>query len=228
MPISFISTLFISILSSLFLISCSHKKTQSATAPSPPHPCFTAAAKGDIDFLQKNLETCKTVRSSGGVTTLMLAAARGQDNVINFLISNGMDVNVADDGQDTAINYAVVSNQVGAANLLILSGADLGTKRPDGITVVMMGVQIGSPEMVYALLSPRLAINAKAEDGWTALYFAIRRQDPGVLALLLRQGACKNVVDAEKMSPLDFAKEVGWRQGISILNKAPACGSQTN
>ena len=56
----------------------------------------------------------------------------------------------------------------------------------------------------------------------------ITRQDPAILNLLLRQGACKNTVDRDKVSPLDFAKEVGWQQGAYMIEKAPACGTIKN
>ena len=211
-----------------FLVGCSHLGGKKTNIPIPSHPCFQAAAKGDLEYLQKNIEICKTTQNEAGTTPFMLAAAKGKDEVINFLLSNGVDVNEADKTFGTAINYAVVANQVNTAGLLILAGADLETKNPDGITVIMLAVQQSSFEMVRTLTTTRQAINAKAEDGWTALYFAVRREDPNVLYWLLRQGACKNVIDSYKQTPIDFAKEVGWKQGIAILEKAPACGTKNS
>ncbi len=215
------------LVSILFLSACAHKETfQKSPVPKaiPPHPCFTAAAQGDVNFIQKNLEVCKIMKSESGTSPFMLAAARGQDQVLHFMILNGVDVNETDSTFATALNYAVVAHHVSTVGLLILSGADLEAKHSDGITVLMLAIQQSSPEMVRTLTTTRQAINSKAEDGWTALYFAIRREDPRILSLLLRQGACKNTIDSYKQSPLDFAKEIKWEQGVLILEQAPACG----
>ena len=206
-------------------VGCAQKSiTSSQVQPGPTHPCFTAAGKGDVDYIKNNIETCKSLHNQYGTTPLMLASAKGHEDVINTLVQSGTDVNAQDGDNSTAINYAAVTNQVGAATLLVLSGADLESKRPDGISVLMTAVQTGSPQMIRVLTSTHQAINAVNEDGWTPLYFAIRRQDPGLLDYLLHQGACKNTVDKEKISPVAFAKEVGWKEGIQILNSAPACG----
>ena len=217
--------LFVSLLA---LISCTHKELSKTDLPLHPDPCFTAAANNDIPYLQAHLEVCKNTKTQYGTTPLMLAAAKGRDNVISFLLGNGMDINEVDNDGGTALNYAVIAKQVSSAGLLILSGVELESKRPDGITPLMSAIQLSSPEMVHTLTTTRQAINAKAEDGWTALYFAVRRQDPSILNLLLRQGACKNTIDSYKQSPLDFAKEVGWQQGAYMIEKAPACGSKRN
>lgn len=210
----------------LFLISCSHQPVQKKDVPVPPHPCFGAAASGDLDYLQKNLETCKATKTAAGTNVLMLASAKGQKDSINFLIQNGMDIDGVDVAFSSALDYAVVTNRVDSAEFLILSGASLESKKPEGITPLMTAVQIGSPAMIRALTTTRQAVNAKAQDGWTAIYFSIRRKDPGILSWLLRQGACKNVVDSYKQTPMDFAKEVEWKDGIAILEKAPACGPE--
>jgi ankyrin repeat protein len=211
------------IFSILFLLGCAHDSSNK-TLVVPPHPCFVAAAKGDLEYIQKNLETCKKTKTEQGTTPFMLAASKGQDSILNFLLTNGVDVNELDKTSDSAINYAVTFNQVNSAGLLVLSGANLEAKRPDGITPLMNAVQFSSPEMVNTLVKTRQAINAVAEDGWTALYFSIRRKDPNLLLLLLRSGACKDTLDSYKQTPMDFAKEVGWEQGLLILKSAPSCG----
>lgn len=213
-------------ISVIFLISCSHKAVQKTEVAVPPDPCFTAAAKGDLDYLQKNLEVCTTTKTPAGTNIMMLASAKGQKDVLNFLIQNGMNIDAVDLAFSSALDYAVVTNRVDSAAFLILSGASLESKKPEGITVLMTAVQIGSPAMIQTLTTTRQAVNAKAQDGWTAIYFAIRRKDPGILSWLLRQGACKNVVDSYKQTPMDFAKEVDWKDGVAILEKAPACGPE--
>ncbi len=207
-------------------MGCSHKAPKKADFPIPAHPCFGAAARGNLSYLEKNLQICKTIKSDSGTSPFMLAASKGQDEVINFFLSNGVNVNETDNTFGTAIVYSVVANTVSTAGLLLLAGADLNAKSPDGITPIMLAVQQSSSEMVRTLTTSRQSINDKAEDGWTALYFAVRRQNPSVLLWLLRQGACKNVTDSYKQTPLDFANETGWKQGVVLLEKASACRSK--
>jgi ankyrin repeat protein len=217
-----------SILILFFAFGCAHKRVSKEQDPVPPHPCFKATAASDLEFLKTNIETCKTLKTIYGTTPLMLAASRGKDDVINLLLSSGANINEVDNEGAPALNYSVTANKVSSAGLLILSGIDMDSRRPDGITALMLAIQQSSPEMVHTLTTTRQAINGKAEDGWTALYFAVRRQDPSILSLLLRQGACKNTTDSYKQTPLDFAKEVGWQQGIYLIEKAPACGTKKN
>lgn len=215
---------FLILIFTVLVAACSTKPKLPESKTLPTHPCLAAAAQNNLSYIEKNLNECRTVKSANGVTILMLAAAKGNAQLVNFLIQSGMDINEADLSFDTALSYASVYNQVDTVNLLILAGAELTTQDPSGVTPLMKAVQAGSPQMVYALSLTREAINARAADGWTALYFAIRRQDPQILGWLLRQGACKNLLDQEKVSPMDFAKEVGWAEGLAILEKAPACG----
>ncbi len=153
----------------------------------------------------------------------MMAASKGHSSLVAALVGLGMDVNALDQSYDSALSYAVVFNRLETVNFLVLSGAQLSTRDPSGVTLLMRAVQSGSPQMIQALSLTRQSINDQAVDGWTALYFAIRRQDASILSWLLRQGACKDMVDQEKISPHDFAREVGWAEGEALLAKAPAC-----
>ena len=194
------------------------------TTGKAPHPCFQAVVNRDESFLESHWETCRDIKTQDGTTLLMLASAKGDNDIITYLLRKGVDINETDLDQSTAINYAVVTNQLGAATFLVMSGADLESKRKDGLTALMTAVQIGTYPMVKTLTTTGQALNSSAEDGWTPLYFAIRRQDPQILIHLLRRGACKNVKDVENISPLDFAKEVKWAVGQKILKMAPSCG----
>jgi hypothetical protein len=55
------------------------------------------------------------------------------------------------------------------------------------------------------------------------LYFAIARADAGILNYLLDHGACTHIRDVEHASPLDFAKEVKWKEGQKLLMRKTKC-----
>lgn len=219
--------LLLSLYAFLFLSACSTAPKNDSPFPkeysTPDSPCFKAVIQNHLEGIQKYSAICLKSKNANGVTPLMLASAKGYSAIVDYLVQIGLDPNDADQSGDTSLNYAVVFNQVDVAQLLILNRASLDTKKPEGITAFMMAVQRGSPQMIWALGQHPDGINQKAEDGWTALYFAIRRQDENVLKFLLERGACPNTIDSYKQTPLDFAKEIQWAQGIKILKKARPC-----
>lgn len=216
------------LLSSLLLLSaCTTVPKDESPYPTqystPDSPCFKAVIQNNIEEVQKNSAICLKSKNSHGTTPLMLASSKGFGPIADLLIQMGMDVNEADKTGDTALNYAVVFNQVDVAQLLILNRASIETQKTDGITVLMTAVQRGSPQMIRTLAQHPEGVNQRAEDGWTALYFAVRRKDEYILKHLLQKGACPNNFDSYHQTPLDFAKEIKWSQGVKILKNAKAC-----
>ncbi len=62
-------------------------------------------------------------------------------------------------------------------------------------------------------------LNLQGEDGWNAIYFAIRREEKDILDFLLEKGVQVNLVDSEGMSPYLFAKdEVKWDYAVKRLS----------
>lgn len=216
---------FLLILSALFLSSCSSTSSHKSAQSTFDADCLKIFAQNKTEELKTKFEPCLVARSKDGTTPLMIAAARGHHDLVSQLFRVGVKVNEIDNQGDTALNYAVVGNQVEMALYLLLNGADVKSQRPDGITSLMQATQFGSYAMVNALSQDRAGVNVHAEDGWTALYFAIRRKDLKILTLLIKQGACLTKKDQYDQTPVDFAKEVGWPEGLKALQKVPRCPS---
>ncbi len=200
---------------------CSTAKKK--TYATPDTPCFKAVIQQDEEALRRVLPVCLNSKTSNGTTPLMLAAAKGYASIVDILIQGGMEVNQPDFHGDTALNYAVVARQDEMVQFLMLNRADVVPQRKDRISPLMIAVQSGSFRMIRALAQDREAINYPAEDGWTPLYFAIRRKEPSILKLLIDRGACPNVRDSYQQTPLDFAIEVKWDLGQKMLKRAKPC-----
>ncbi len=216
--------LFVFIFASL-LVSCTAplKKTSSQSGSE----CFRLVGQNLVlEFLAKK-EECQSHRSEQGTTILMLAAARGHLEILKEVLNLKVDVNEADFQGDTALHYAVSTNKVAAAQLLMEAGARVKSRRPDGVSTLMQAIQFGSLEMVKILSQDFEAINDPAQDGWTPLYFAIRRNDIRILDQLLQRGACPLVFDSYGQTPLEFAKEVKWVQAQDLLAKVQNCKDST-
>lgn len=153
----------------------------------------------------------------------MLGVARGHLEIIKEILKLKVDVNESDNTGDTALHYAVSTNQVESAKLLMEAGARVKSQRTDGITSLMQAIQFGSLEMVKVLSEDLDAINDPAQDGWTALYFAIRRNNIQILSEILQKGACPLVFDSYRQTPLEFAREVKWVEAQNLLAKIQSC-----
>ncbi|VDO86478.1 unnamed protein product [Heligmosomoides polygyrus] len=68
------------------------------------------------------------------MTALHWAIDSGCDKVINFLISNGVDVNVVDPEGNTPLHFAAYCCRQAAAEILIAKGADRSVRNSDGQT----------------------------------------------------------------------------------------------
>ncbi len=185
--------------------------------------CFKFASKNKIKEFDQKKSECLRHRSDGGSTPLMLAAANGQIEMMEYLLAQGADINEKDNLGDTALNYVVSRNQLAAAKFLVNRGARVVSQRDDGISSLMQALQIGTPDMARTLMEDTEALNQFAEDGWTPLYFSIRRQDLNLLNDLIARGACVNVFDSYQQTPLDFAREVKWLEGEKTILKAKPC-----
>jgi len=62
--------------------------------PSREHQWSTASIKPDMEDLFKNLHNRKVIYNDRGQTLLYIALNRGHENLVNFLISKGSDINL--------------------------------------------------------------------------------------------------------------------------------------
>jgi ankyrin repeat protein len=74
-------------------------------------------------------------------------------------------------------------------------------------------------EVFDALIKAGVDINARDQYGRTALYYAVRRDNPALVKALLSHGASVNVKDDLGLSPLDFLR---YRECKDILLAAGA------
>lgn len=65
-------------------------------------------------------------------------------------------------------------------------------------------------------------IDEKADNGWTALMFAIDNNDANVVDTLIENGADVNFETPDGLTPLRFARMNGNEKIISLLLKAGA------
>ena len=115
----------------------------------------TAALMGQMDRVQSYLKQGADINSRTppygnvppGLTALMGAAAENHIEIVKFLISQGADVNLADEGGGTALIYAVWKGYKDIVAILLENDADVYAKTKDGRTPLSIAKKSGHTEI---------------------------------------------------------------------------------
>jgi len=86
---------------------------------------------GQLDELKKLNFNCNAVLDTKGQCPIHIAADFNQIHVIEYLITNGADVNKANNYGHTPLLLAIFENQLQAVRLLLKAGASCNRKFKD-------------------------------------------------------------------------------------------------
>ena len=166
--------------------------------------CFFALCQADncrlelFDlFLKQGIPVEK---DKDGVTILMVAAARGDFKVINYLLNNAsalkLDLLAKDKLGRNALFYAVTSNKDEVFCQLMVSGIPVEHDN-DGRTVLMKAILEGKSKMIMHLINSDwygLSIHQTDNNHCNSLYPAVESGNIQIFEMLLEQGAvlCKH------------------------------------
>ena len=118
-----------------------------------------------------------------GESPLMLAALKGQLELVSRLIKKGADVNKTG---WTPLHYAASFGHVEVMKLLLENYAYIDAESPNGSTPLMMASMYGNPQSVKLLLDEGADPLLKNQVGLTALQFAQRGNRPDSAELLTK------------------------------------------
>lgn len=130
-----------------------------------------------IDFPKTNIEA----RNAKDESPLMLAAIKGQQELVTKLIARDADINKPG---WTPLHYASTSGQVAIMKQLLDKDAFINAQSPNGTTPLMMAAMYGSAAAVQLLLDEGADVSMKNEQGMTAADFAERGKRPDAVQLL--------------------------------------------
>ena len=165
---------------------------------------FEASAVGDLDRVTSLVAedpdlTAELVNSYAydGFTPLGLASFFGHSDIVEFLLAQGAEINVASKNKMrvTPLHSAVASRHFGIAESLLAHGADVNAAQQDGYTPLHEAAQNGQMEMAELLLAHGANIDARKDDGQTPLAVAMEHGHMEVADLLRRHGATESALD---------------------------------
>ncbi len=171
-----------------------------------------------------------------GTPPLITAAnmpGKNGDEIFNYLIEKGANVNFAGSKDETAIFIAAAGGYLDRVKTLVGRGANINYKRSKnwgGETPFLYSIinncepvkgctQI---EMVKYFIEHGADINAKPNSGETALYAAVNNNQKEIVALLLANKANVNSKTKTGESPLAAAKRNENKVIMEMLKKAGA------
>jgi len=130
------------------------------------------AAKALVDWPKTNVET----RTAQDESPLMMAALKGQTELVRKLIERNADVNKTG---WTPLHYAATNGHLAIIELLLENHAYIDAESPNGTTPLMMAAHYGTPAAVKLLLDAGADPSLKNQLGLSAADFAMRanRQD---------------------------------------------------
>jgi len=121
------------------------------------------------------------VRNAQDESPLMLAALRGQLDLVKKLVERDADVNKTG---WTPLHYAATGGHVPVIEFLLEHSAYIDAESPNGTTPLMMAAMYGSPESVKHLIQAGADLQIKNGANMTALDFAQRGNRPNNIELM--------------------------------------------
>jgi ankyrin repeat protein len=182
-----------------------------------------AAKQSDVVLVRRLIGAGANVNAStdNGGTALMFAAIRGDMETQAALIDAGAHVNAIGGFDWTALMVASVKGHVAAVRQLLASGADPNLPDIYGWTPLMRAVYEERTEVVQALLEqPEANLNAKNDQGATALHLAAVKGNERLARALLLAGANPLIQDRKGRTPALTARAAGHEDMAELLGRS--------
>jgi ankyrin repeat protein len=180
-----------------------------------------AAAAGDVDSLRALLETSEldlNVRDTRGRTALMAATYANQPAAVELLLRAGAYVDLQDDMLNNPFLYAGAEGLMEILTLTHKAGADPTIRNRYGGVAIIPASEKGHLDAVrYLLNQTDVDVNHINNLGWTALLEAVILTDGSevfqqIVAELIAHGADVTIADGDGVTPLQHARQRGYRE----------------
>ena len=181
---------------------------------------YMAAYQGDLAEVKRFLEQGISVdsRDSEGHTALHFAALNGKRDVVEFLLSQGADVDANfNSSWGTPLDLASLEGHKDVVELLISKGANVDPKDKYGWTPLDDAVWHGQKDIAETLIRAGANVNSRYNWGETPLIWAAQAGHTDIVDLLIANGAEIDARDNQGRTPLYHAAWRGYRDVAELL-----------
>ncbi|MFP4026211.1 MAG: ankyrin repeat domain-containing protein [Candidatus Brocadiia bacterium] len=184
---------------------------------------FGAVVKGDVAQVKAGIHhhpewVRVTDAENYNRTALHKAAGHGHQQIVEFLLAKGADINARDKLGYTPLMFAIHGRKSEVAVWLIEKGARVNVKEKNGYTALHNAAFAGMPKVVMALVRHKAALNAKAGRE-TPLHLAAREGHVDVARILLENGADANGGSGGFGTPMSLASMGGHEEIVELLKE---------
>jgi ankyrin repeat protein len=193
-------------------------------------PIFAASEhghKGIVEMFIKAGADVNTTHPRLG-SALYLASHTGHEDVVRTLILAGADVNGF---SSSALNIAVLSNQLEVVKLLIDVGADVNLVKPELGTALQAAAPLNCLDGVQMLIRAGANVNLVGGYYGTALQAAAYYNRPEIVEKLILAGADVNLVGGKygtAMRAVVLSDEFDSKRAIHIVQMLIQAGADVN
>lgn len=154
----------------------------------------------------------------------ILAAHRGDMELVSAMLEDGVDVACVNDRGDTPLHMAVAGEHLQIVVALLSADADICAHDVLGRCCLHVGAETGNDEIMKMLLrevmkGDKKAVNARARGNCTPLHLAAMLNHSTIAHRLLIAGAGLDVADAKGRTPLHHAADAGSTDVINLLGE---------
>ncbi|MFC2142699.1 ankyrin repeat domain-containing protein, partial [Acidobacteriota bacterium] len=171
--------------------------------------------KGDIIQIKALIEKDQELinkKDDQGWSPLHHASFHGHNEVVEFLIVSGAEINALDNLGNTPLHRASLRGHVNITRLLIEAGADLNKISAFGFTPLAYAVRGNQKEVTEYLISKGADVNLRQGDGDAPLHTAAVFGRKEIVELLLSNNTDINIRRRYDITPLHFAAAGGHKE----------------
>ncbi len=179
-----------------------------------------AIALGDLEDLNRYIANDPEIINRpgrGSYTPLHQAILRKKGELVDSLLQQGANPNIATKSKQTALHIAIGRSDTDMCKTLLSAGADLSLMDGNGWTPLHLAAAKNKMDLVSLLLDQGADITLLSEAGGTPLHEASVSGSGELVKLLLDRGIDASVVSKTGKTALDHAIEFKNEAAIEIL-----------
>ncbi|CAG5100216.1 Oidioi.mRNA.OKI2018_I69.XSR.g16897.t1.cds [Oikopleura dioica] len=144
-----------------------------------------------------------------GRSCLFAATYTQTVDVVNCLLENKCDPNLADRESRTPLSIAALQNQPELCKMLLAAGADVNLPDMDGLTALHVACYECHENIVEILLDAKASVDKQDNSGLSVLMSAVITGNESIVKRVLAAGASLSLLDGDCRTVLSLAAQQG-------------------